>query len=87
LALAPDARAYLGLGQLLQHRRDTAASIEVLEAGWKHFPRDGGVGLCLAISRMNAGDFRRALDLLASLEDDARIRHFADICRKALKEA
>jgi radical SAM superfamily enzyme YgiQ (UPF0313 family) len=86
LALAPDARAYLGLGQLLQHRRDTAASIEVLEAGLKHFPRDGSVGLCLAISRMNAGDFRRALDLLASLEDDARIRHFADICRKALKE-
>jgi anaerobic magnesium-protoporphyrin IX monomethyl ester cyclase len=86
LRLAPDARAYLGLGQLLQHRRDTAASIEVLEAGLKHFPRDGAIGLCLAISWMNTGDYRRALDRLAPLENDPRSRHFAGICRQALGE-
>ena len=87
LTLAPDARAYLGLGQLLQRRRDTAASNEVLEAGLIHFPRDGAIGLCLAISWMNSGHFHRALDLLKPLEDDPRGRHFADICREALKEA
>jgi len=86
LDLAPDARAYLGLGQMLQHRRDTAASIDVLAAGLKHFPGDGAIGLCLAISWMNAGHFRRALDLLIPLEADPRARHFAGICRQALRE-
>jgi radical SAM superfamily enzyme YgiQ (UPF0313 family) len=86
LTLAPDARAYLGLGQLLQRRRDTTASIDVLEEGLQHFPRDGAIGLCLAISWMNAGRLRRALDLLAPLEGDPRARHFADICRQTLKE-
>jgi hypothetical protein len=36
---------------------------------------------------MNSGHFHRALDLLKPLEDDPRGRHFADICREALKEA
>ncbi len=84
LALAPDPRAYLGLGQLLQRRRDTSASIDFLEAGLKHFPRDGAIGLCLAISWMNAGRFRHALDLLVPLEADPRARHFAGICRQEL---
>lgn len=87
LALAPDARAHLGLGQLLQRRRDTAASIEVLEEGLRHFPRNEAIGLCLAISRMNAGHFGRALDLLAPLEADPRAGHFADLCRQALRGA
>jgi radical SAM superfamily enzyme YgiQ (UPF0313 family) len=84
LALAPDARASLGLGMLLQQRRQTAESIAVLETGLRQFPNDGQIRLCLAVSRMNAGDFRRALELLDSLGNAPQAEKFRAICLRAL---
>ena len=81
---APDARAYLGLGMLHQKQRDTPASIAILESGLERFPADGSIRLCLAVSCMNAGDFARALALLAPLGDDPQALDFRAVCLKAM---
>ena len=87
LKRAPDARAYLGLGMLHQKQRDTPASIAILESGLERFPADGSIRLCLAVSCMNAGDFARALALLAPLGDDPQALGFRGACLKAMGQA
>ncbi len=84
LGLALDARACLGLGMLLQQRRDTAESIAVLEQGLASFADDGAIRLCLAVSWINAGDFDRAHQLLAPLGDDPQAARFRGVCQQAL---
>lgn len=84
LALAPDARAFLGLGMQRQRARDFAAAITILTNGLDHFPNHPQLTLCLAISRMNLGEFQIALDLLSPLEGSPDAAPYLKACRERL---
>ncbi|MCG6893141.1 MAG: cobalamin-dependent protein [Desulfobacteraceae bacterium] len=79
-------RAYLGLGILAQKRRDYDGSIEVLAEGLRRFPRDPQLGVCLAVSHMNTGDFPRALEILRPLEGHPEADSYIEACRRAVSE-
>jgi anaerobic magnesium-protoporphyrin IX monomethyl ester cyclase len=84
LAYHPDARAYLGLGMLKQRRRAFHDSIKVLAEGIEFFPDNEQIGICLAVSQMNLGQFDRALDNLRRFEASPQAGPFIEQCRRAL---
>jgi tetratricopeptide (TPR) repeat protein len=81
LAYAPQPRAFLGLGILLQKRGDYAASLDPLSEGVKRFPEDEDLALCLGISYMNLGDTTRALSCFDRFPGSERSREYAEVCR------
>ncbi len=54
LKYAPNHRAYLGLGILLQKEGDYHASINILSEGLKKYPESGQLKQCLGVSNINA---------------------------------
>jgi radical SAM superfamily enzyme YgiQ (UPF0313 family) len=84
LGLAPDARAYLGLGMRRQRSRDFPAAVAILAEGLKHFPANPQLTLCLAVCRMNLGEFAAALDLLLPLEGSPDAAPYLAACRERL---
>ncbi|MDY7000765.1 MAG: radical SAM protein [Thermodesulfobacteriota bacterium] len=84
LAYFPDSTAYLGLGMILQRKRQYKESIGLLSEGVSHFPDNERLSLCLAVSYMNLGDFEMALSHLLKFQDSKQAVHFAAICHKAL---
>jgi len=84
LAYHPDSRAYLGLGMLKQRRRAYAESIKILAEGVELFPAHEQIGICLAVSRMNLGQYDRALDNLMKFENSPHAGPFIEQCRRAL---
>ena len=51
----PDARAFLGLGMLCQHRGDLATASDMLGRGLNHYPGDEALQMCMAVNHMNQG--------------------------------
>ncbi len=84
LAYHPDARAYLGIGMLKQRRGAFNDSIKILAEGIEFFPDNAQIGLCLAVSQMNLGQFDRALDNLLRFEKLPQAGPFIEQCRQAL---
>ncbi len=84
LAYQPDARAYLGIGMLKQRRRVFNESIKVLAEGIEFFPDNAQIGICLAVSQMNLGQFDRALDNLLRFEKLPQVGPYIEQCRRAL---
>jgi anaerobic magnesium-protoporphyrin IX monomethyl ester cyclase len=84
LAYHPDSRAYLGLGMLKQRRRAYTESVKILAEGVELFPAHEQIGICLAVSRMNLGQYDRALDNLMKFENSPHARPFIEQCRRAL---
>ncbi|MEJ2024303.1 MAG: radical SAM protein, partial [Deltaproteobacteria bacterium] len=82
----PDHRAYLGLGILHQKRRNYEDSVTILREGVDHFPRSGQLLLCMGISYMNLGRFRKALSCFESCGDSPEARRFIAVCEEALKK-
>ena len=80
----PDARAYLGLGMIKQRRRAFSDSIKVLAEGAEFFPEDEQIGICLAVSQMNLGQFDRALENLLRFENSLQASPFIEQCRQRL---
>ncbi|NNF98256.1 MAG: radical SAM protein [Desulfobacteraceae bacterium] len=64
LTYSPDHRAFLGLGIALQKKGDYPGSEDILAKGISHFPDSPSLHICLAVSLMNRGEYREALDLL-----------------------
>jgi len=81
----PDHRAYLGLGILRQKRKDYEASLKVLLDGIDHFPRSQQLHLCMGISYMNLGRFRKALSCLERCQDLPEAGRFIAACEQALE--
>ncbi len=65
LSYHPDPRAFLGLGLLDQTAGRFETSLAILSEGLSHFPTDDPLKVCLAVGRMNLGEFQEALRLLA----------------------
>jgi radical SAM superfamily enzyme YgiQ (UPF0313 family) len=82
LALAPDARAFLGLALQKQKTRDFQGAGAVLEQGLAHFPRHKDLNLCLGICLMNQGRFKAALEFFKPFQAFPETRHYIAICQK-----
>ena len=85
LDLFPDAAAALGLGLMLQKRRDYVQSVRVLALGLTANESHPKLAMALAVSLMNLGDFAKALAFLEPLGDDPRARHYAELCRSNMR--
>ncbi len=84
LSFSPDFRAYLGLGMLFQKKRNFKKSITILERGLNHFPDIKGLNLCMAISLMNTGNFKRAVKYLEKFGNDSDVIPYINACRKSM---
>ena len=80
----PEHRAYLGLGILLQKRRDFGGSIRILSRGIAHFPTSEQLHICLGISLMNTGQFNHALECLEKFAAAPAARPYIAACREQL---
>lgn len=64
LSYFPDHRAYLGLAILKQKSGDHSGAIEILREALGHHPQSEQLHICLAVSFMNLGQLKAAIDLL-----------------------
>jgi radical SAM superfamily enzyme YgiQ (UPF0313 family) len=79
----PDARAYLGLGLLRQAAGRFEESIRILAEGLGHFPENGPLKMCSAVSRMNLGRYDEALELLRRCPGEPQAARLAEACLQA----
>lgn len=86
LAFGHNARAYLGLGMLYQHRRAFDESIQILSTGVAALPKAEQLRLCLAISYMNVGNYHKALSFLLELQHLKEGIYFIAKCYQALND-
>lgn len=84
LTYHPDATAALGLGMMLQKRREYPESIRVLAYGLTANPGHERICLALAVSLMNCGDFEKALALLMPFDQNPQALHLAATCQQHL---
>jgi radical SAM superfamily enzyme YgiQ (UPF0313 family) len=77
----PDARAFLGLGMLCQHRGDFAAASDFIGRGLNHYPKDEALQMCMAANHMNQGFYREALERLQQMEQTSQTREWIARCR------
>lgn len=83
LAFAPDHRAYLGTGIVLQKRGDHAGSVEILSEGLGRFPHSRQLAMCLGISRMNLAEYEKAAACFHPFEDDPdSLYHLAECYKR-----
>ncbi|WP_461210652.1 B12-binding domain-containing radical SAM protein [Desulfocurvus sp. DL9XJH121] len=80
----PDATACLGLGLLLQRRREYPESVRVLALGLTANPEHPKLAKALAVSLMNLGEFRTALGYLEPLAGDPQALRYAALCHRNL---
>lgn len=81
-----DATAALGLGLLLQKRRDYPQSVRVLALGLTGNEGHPKLAMALAVSLMNLGDFDKALSFLLPLGDSPQALQYAALCFRNLGE-
>ncbi len=78
----PDSKAFLGLGVLLQRKRDFAGSVRILEQGASHFPADVQIHTCMGISLMNMNRLDEALETFLKFQQDPQcLGHAAELSR------
>ncbi len=86
LTYHPDARAFLGLGIIAQKQGDYDGSVRVLSEGISNFPEDEGLNICIAVSHMNLGRFRKALSHLLKFRGAENAQPLIHQCNSALKK-
>jgi hypothetical protein len=84
LEFHPDATAALGLGLMLQRRRDYGASVRTLALGLTGNPGHEGLSLALAVALMNCGDFERALSFLTPFTGNPQAMEYLALCHRHL---
>jgi hypothetical protein len=86
LAYAPHPRAFLGLGLMAQRGRRFEDSAALLSEGADLFPAEPQLAMALAVTLMNLGRFRDALDRLLPLQDSPQAWRYLAACHQALGE-
>jgi radical SAM superfamily enzyme YgiQ (UPF0313 family) len=76
----PHHRAYLGLGIVKQKKKEHEESIRILSEGLRHFPNSEDLSLCLGISYMNIGDYKRALTCFSKFPDSKAAQAYMARC-------
>jgi radical SAM superfamily enzyme YgiQ (UPF0313 family) len=84
LDYAPDHRAYLGLGLLMQNARDFPGAAGFLMEGIQHFPHSEELNLCLGVTFMNLGRFKDALQHFVKFQESPQAKHYIAECHRAL---
>lgn len=84
LGLAPDQRAYWGLGLLAQQRGDHDKAADWARQGLTHHPESLELTLVLAGSWMQSGQFEKALRLLLPFQERADALPYLVACCRAL---
>ena len=69
-----------------QKRRDYDESIEILSAGVSCFPDNARLNICLAVSHMNLGNFKKALTFLLPFQQSGEALQLIAGCYQALNE-
>jgi radical SAM superfamily enzyme YgiQ (UPF0313 family) len=83
----PDPRAYLGLGIAKQKNRNYEQSIEILTEGFKHFPGNQQLSLCIAISYMNLERYKKALSYLLPFQKSKEVLPYIENCHRAMDKS
>ncbi|MBW1816535.1 MAG: cobalamin-dependent protein [Deltaproteobacteria bacterium] len=83
----PEHRAFMGFGILMQQAGDYEGSVGVLLDGIRAHPRSEALHICLAISLMNLGRYREALDHLMRFPRSAQAAGLKETCHRALNAA
>jgi len=65
----PDHRAYLGLGIIRQKNGAHEESIAILSEGLRYFSQSEQLNICLGISYLNIGDYKKALSYFQKFPD------------------
>ncbi|WP_207691164.1 B12-binding domain-containing radical SAM protein [Desulfonema limicola] len=84
LQYAPDHRAFLNLGMIYQKQGDFAKSIEILSKGLDFFPKSEELHLCIGISYMNLGQFKKALSYFLDFKDSKQMAFYIEHCYKKI---
>lgn len=80
----PDARAFLGLGMLYQHRGDFGTASDFIGRGLNHYPKDEALQMCMALNHMNQGFYREALQRLQQMDQTTQTREWIARCREEM---
>jgi tetratricopeptide (TPR) repeat protein len=86
LTFCPNERAYLGLGIIKQKNREYEESREILSEGIESFPDSEELHVCLGISYMNLGDYRRALSHFSRFPNSKVAKNYMGECCEALEK-
>ena len=86
LEYAPDHRAFLGLAIMEQKQGRHRRALEVTAEGLDHFPDSEELSTCMAVSLMNLGNFKKALEILLRFDNSVRCLQYALQCAQALKD-
>ncbi len=84
LEFYPDHRGFLGLAMLFQKKRRFDRSIALLEQGLNHFPASKDLNICMAVSLMNLGRFKKALGFLEPFKKEPEMAPYIEACNRAL---
>lgn len=82
----PNPMACLGLGIIKQKNRAYEESIRILSKGVEYFPYNEQLNICLAVSYMNLGDYKKALSYLLKFQQSKEAVSFIASCYKALND-
>jgi len=80
----PDPRAYLGLGIINQKKGAFDDADQILAEGIEHFPRNESLNICMGITQMNLGDFKKALSFFLRLQDSKETAQYILQCHQKL---
>jgi radical SAM superfamily enzyme YgiQ (UPF0313 family) len=83
----PNQRAFLGLGILMQKKKDYGTSSELLLRALEHFPDDSQLNICLGVSLMNLGQYENALTYFLKFPKVKEAVYFAAKCYKMTDDA
>ncbi len=84
LSYHPNARAYMGLGMLMQKRKRFEDSVKILREGLRLFPEYDRLNFCLAISYMNLQKFEEALRHLMVTKESKETIYYIACCYRAI---
>ncbi|MCG2775311.1 MAG: radical SAM protein [Desulfobacterales bacterium] len=82
----PDYRAYLGLGIIAQKKGSYQESVRILSEGIDCFPDSEPLNICLGISYLNIGEYRKALSSFLKFQDSREAPYYIAQCYHALGE-
>jgi tetratricopeptide (TPR) repeat protein len=86
LKYAPNLRAYLGLGIMMQKKKKFEESVKLLKEGIRHFPQNELLHICLGISYMNLGKIGEAISCFQKFPFSEQAKNYLLECKRLLNQ-
>jgi len=80
----PNQRAFLGLGIAKQKSSNYKQSVKILAKGIKYFPNSQQLSLCIGISHMNLGEYKKALSYLLPFQESKEVLPYIENCHRVM---